>query len=173
MPEEIEQGINDVSKRTEWNKPAAINYALPTEIWREVVDRRNRYAEVKSKIDKGNIQQINDFITYNLNIRQFAQDIIENTNDPDLLKHFYKALNNVTIIDPTCGSGAFLFAAMNILEPLYESCIQRMENFIAEAPKGKYKFFEETLAQVKAPNTPTCNISFTKALFYAICMVWT
>jgi hypothetical protein len=27
--------------------------ALPTEIWREVVDRRNRYTEVKSKIDKG------------------------------------------------------------------------------------------------------------------------
>ena len=73
LPKEIEQGIKDVSKRTEWNKPATINYALPTEIWREVVDRRNRYTEVKSKIDKGDIQQINDFITYNLNIRQFAQ----------------------------------------------------------------------------------------------------
>lgn len=83
----------------------------------------------KSKIDKGDIQQINDFITYNLNIRQFAQDVVENTNDPELLKHFYKALNSVTIIDPTCGSGAFLFAAMNILEPLYEACLQRMEIF--------------------------------------------
>jgi len=150
LPLSIEQGIKDVSKRSEWNKPATINYALPTEIWREVVDRRNRYTEVKSKIDKGGIQHINNFITYNLNIRQFAQDAVENTNDPELLKHFYKALNSVTIIDPTCGSGAFLFAAMNILEPLYESCLQRMENFVAEAPKGKYKFFEETLAQVKS-----------------------
>lgn len=164
LPKEIEQGIEDVSKRSEWNKPATINYALPTEIWREVVDRRNRYTEVKSKIDKGDIQQINDFITYNLNIRQFAQDVVENTNDPELLKHFYKALNSVTIIDPTCGSGAFLFAAMNILEPLYESCLQRMENFVAEGPKGKYKFFEETLAQVKSPEHPNLQYFIYKSI---------
>ncbi len=164
LPKEIEQGIKDVSKRTEWNKPATINYALPTEIWREVVDRRNRYTEVKNKIDKGDIQQINDFITYNLNIRQFAQDVVENTNDPELLKHFYKALNSVAIIDPTCGSGAFLFAAMNILEPLYESCLQRMENFVAEAPKGKYKFFEETLAQVKSPEHPNLQYFIYKSI---------
>lgn len=164
LPKEIEQGIKDISKRTEWNKPATINYALPTEIWREVVDRRNRYTQVKSKIDKGDIQQINDFITYNLNIRQFAQDVVENTNDPELLKHFYKALNSVTIIDPTCGSGAFLFAAMNILEPLYESCLQRMENFVAEAPKGKYKFFEETLAQVKSPEHPNLQYFIYKSI---------
>ncbi len=164
LPKEIEQGIKDVSKRTDWNKPATINYALPTEIWREVVDRRNRYTVVKSKIDKGDIQQINDFITYNLNIRQFAQDVVENTNDPELLKHFYKALNSVTIIDPTCGSGAFLFAAMNILEPLYESCLQRMENFVAEAPKGKYKFFEDTLAQVKSPEHPNLQYFIYKSI---------
>ncbi|MDX2129773.1 MAG: DNA methyltransferase [Chloroherpetonaceae bacterium] len=164
LPKEIEQGIKDVSKRSEWNKPATINYALPTEIWREVVDRRNRYTEVKSKIDNGDIQHINDFITYNLNIRQFAQDVVENTNDPELLKHFYKALNSVTIIDPTCGSGAFLFAAMNILEPLYESCLQRMENFVAEAPKGKYKFFEETLAQVKSPEHPNLQYFIYKSI---------
>jgi len=164
LPEEIKQGIKEVSKRNEWNKPATINYALPTEIWREVVDRRNRYTEVKTKIDKGEINTINDFITYNLNIRQYAQDVVENTNDPELLKHFYKALNSVTIIDPTCGSGAFLFAAMNILEPLYESCIQRMENFVAEAKKGKYDFFEKTLAQVKSPEHPNLQYFIYKSI---------
>ena len=164
LPDEIKQGIKEVSKRTEWNKPATINYALPTEIWREVVDRRNRCTEVKTKIDKGEINTINDFITYNLNIRQYAQDVVENTNDPELLKHFYKALNSVTIIDPTCGSGAFLFAAMNILEPLYESCLQRMENFVAEAKKGKYDFFEKTLAQVKSPEHPNLQYFIYKSI---------
>jgi tRNA1(Val) A37 N6-methylase TrmN6 len=169
LPKEIEIGIdttkpNLLERRKEWNKPAPAEFALPTEIWREVVDRRNRYTAVKSKIDKGDIQHINDFITYNLNIRQFAQDVVENTNDPELLKHFYKALNSVTIIDPTCGSGAFLFAAMNILEPLYESCLQRMENFVAEAPKGKYKFFEETLAQVKSPEHPNLQYFIYKSI---------
>ncbi len=164
LPDEINQGIKDVSKRTDWNKPATINYALPTEIWREVVDRRHRYTEVKTRIDKGEINTINDFITYNLNIRQYAQDVVENTNDPELLKHFYKALNSVTIIDPTCGSGAFLFAAMNILEPLYESCIQRMENFVAEAKKGKYDFFEKTLTQVKSPEHPNLQYFIYKSI---------
>ncbi len=27
------------------------------------------------------------------------------------------------MLDPTCGSGAFLFAALNILKPLYEACL--------------------------------------------------
>jgi len=164
LPTEIDQGIKDVSKRSEWNKLATINYALPTEIWREVVDRRHRYTDIKSKIDSGDIQQINDFITYNLNIRQFAQDAIENTNDSELLKHFYKALISITIIDPTCGSGAFLFAAMNILEPLYECCLQRMEAFISEAPKGKYKYFEEVLAQVKSPEHPNLQYFIYKSI---------
>lgn len=164
LPKEIEQGKKDVSKRTDWNKPATINYALPTEIWREVVDRRNRYSEVKTKIDKGEITAINDFITYNLNIRQFAQDTVESTNDPEWLKHFYKALNSVTIIDPTCGSGAFLFAAMNILEPLYESSLQRIENFVTEAPKGKYKYFEEVLAQVNSPEHPNLQYFIYKSI---------
>ena len=34
------------------------------------------------------------------------------------------------MLDPTCGSGAFLFAALNILEPLYEACLDRMEAFV-------------------------------------------
>ena len=38
----------------------------------------------------------------------------------------------VTILDPTCGSGAFLFAALNILEPLYEACLDRMEAFVED-----------------------------------------
>lgn len=159
LPKEIEIGMdtskpNLIERRKEWNKSAPSEYALPTEIWREVVDRRKRYTEIRDKIDKGEITHINDFITYNLNIRQFTQDVIDNHSDPVFIRHFFNALSAITILDPTCGSGAFLFAAMNILEPLYESCIQRMENFVEEAPKGKYAKFEEILKYVKAPEHP-------------------
>ena len=164
LPKEIAAGVNDVAKRTAWNKPAPDEVALPTEIWREVVERRKRYEEVAQRIRSGAISNINDFITYNLNIRQFAQDVIENTTDPEFLKAFYKALNSVTIIDPTCGSGAFLFAAMNILEPLYEACIQRMEIFVQEGQKGKYKFFEQTLDYVNAPEHPNRSYFIYKSI---------
>ncbi len=130
LPPEIAAGIDDVSKRGLWNTLAPDEYALPTEIWREVVARRSRYEAVHTKLSNGEIDEVNALITYNLDIRQFAQDVIENCEGPELLRAFWKAITQVTILDPTCGSGAFLFAALNILEPLYEACLDRMEIFL-------------------------------------------
>ncbi len=155
LPAEIAIGSDDVSQRTEWNTLAPEEYALPTEIWREVVARRQRHDTVRSKLANGEIDNINDLITYNLDIRQFAQDVIENCEGPELLRAFWKAITQVTVLDPTCGSGAFLFAALNILEPLYEACLDRMQVFLDEvgdAPR-KYKDFRETLDRIaKHPN---------------------
>lgn len=150
--------------RKSWNKPAPSDIALPTETYREVISRRKRYADIKAKIANGEIKKINDFITYNLNIRQFAQDVLETTDDAEFIRYFYQALLRITILDPTCGSGAFLFAALNILELLYEACIQRMWSFVDEAGKGKHKFFEETLAQVNAPEHPNLQYFIYKSI---------
>jgi hypothetical protein len=169
LPEEIEVGLdkqkpNLLERRKDWNKPAPESHALPTEIWREVVDRRERYEDIKIKIQNGEIGSINDFITYNLDITQFAEDVIFNTTDPKFLEAFYKALNRVTIIDPTCGSGAFLFAAMNILESTYESCIQRMRNFIEDEDRHnrndtetfahKFQYFRDVLNNIQSEKHP-------------------
>ena len=155
LPPEIAAGINDVSARTKWNTLAPSEYALPTEIWREAVARRTRYNEVKAKLSNGKIHAINNLITYNLNIRQFAQDVIEHCEGSDLLRAFWRAITQVTVLDPTCGSGAFLFAALNILEPLYEACLDRMQVFLDELPKSgesryprKYTDFREILDRV-------------------------
>ena len=119
--------------RKVWNQKTPQSIGLPTEIYRELIERRKRYADIKQKIDNGEITRINDLITYNLNIRQFTQDFLETTEDPDFIKAFFKSIQKVTILDPTCGSGAFLFAALNILEPLYETCIDRVAGFVEEA----------------------------------------
>lgn len=156
LPPEIAIGIDDVSKRTDWNTLADPNYALPTEIWRETVARRQRYETVRSKLVNGEVRDINDLITYNLNIRQFAQDVIENCEGPELLRAFWKAITEVTILDPTCGSGAFLFAALNILEPLYEACLDRMQVFLDEVDlisesqlSRRYSDFRDILERIK------------------------
>ena len=132
LPEAIAAGIDDVSERGPWNTPAPDEYATPTETWREVVARWERYKSIHAKLSNGEIDDINALITYNLDIRQFAQDVIENCEGPELLRAFWKAITEVTILDPTCGSGAFLFAVLNILEPLYEACLDRMEVFLGE-----------------------------------------
>lgn len=150
--------------RKPWNQKAPSEIALPTETYRELIERRQRCDSLKVRIMNGEINQISDFITYNLNIRQFAQDVIENTQDPDFLRHFYKAINKVTILDPTCGSGAFLFAAMNILEPLYEASLLRMRAFVAEEDrlneeakrtfKNQYKYFRQVLSETQNEHHP-------------------
>src|SRR6266487_603435 len=132
LPPEIAVGLDNVSQRTAWNRPAPEEYALPTEIWREVVARRKRCEEVRDKLASGEVHSINDLITYNLDIRQFALDVIESSEGPELVRAFYNSITNVTILDPTCGSGAFLFAALNILEPLYEACLECMQSMVSD-----------------------------------------
>lgn len=150
IPEEIAIGLdttkpNLLERRYHWNERTPEAFALPTEIWRETIERLQRYNNIKEKIVKGEITDINDFITYNLNIRQFVTDYLANTQNHLFVKHFYHALQHVTILDPTCGSGAFLFAALNILEPLYEVCINRMQEFNAKNPQ----LFKQELQEIE------------------------
>lgn len=162
LPAEIAAGIDNIPKRDDcWNTLADSDYALPTEIWRETVARRQRYETVRAKLANGEVRDINDLITYNLNIRQFAQDVIENCEGPELLRAFWKAITQVTILDPTCGSGAFLFAALNILEPLYEACLDRMQVFLDEVEmisesrqSRKYNNFRNILEDLEQHPNP-------------------
>lgn len=163
LPKNIAAGVNDVAQRGDWNRPAGEAHALPTEIWRETAARRQRAEEVRVRLAAGEVRDINDLITYNLDIQQFAQDVIEGSEGPELVRAFWKALVDIKVLDPTCGSGAFLFAALNTLEPLYEACLDRMQSFIDEvdaaAEQGekhrpeKFSDFRKTLNQVaRHPN---------------------
>jgi len=121
---------------------------LPTETWREYVERRTRCLSLLDKLSSGAVKSADELITLNLDIRQFMQDVIDTATSPDLLRAVWQAivgrvperstdkfLHGITILDPTCGSGAFLFAALNVLEPLYEGCLDRMEGFVEDAKK--------------------------------------
>jgi len=127
LPSIIMAGLEDPSRRSEWNRPAPAAFALPTETWREVVARRQRYQEIHAKLESGTIHCINDFITCNLDMRRFTQDIIETCEEPDLLQALFESIAHLTVLDPTCGSGAFLLAALDILEPLYIACADRLD----------------------------------------------
>ncbi|HNG94772.1 MAG TPA: hypothetical protein PLB32_18365 [Acidobacteriota bacterium] len=134
VPEPVAAGIDDPWLRTQWNEPALADYALPTETWREVVARRQRYAALRARLETGAIHDINQLITENLNLHQFAVDVIEQCSIPGFLFAFWKALERLTILDPTCGAGDFLLAALKTLEPLYSACFSRMQTFLARLP---------------------------------------
>jgi len=169
-----------VEKRKAWNKSASADIALPTEIYREVIERRKRYFDMREKIERGEITEINDFITYNLNIRQFAQDSIENYEGSDFIQAFFEAIAGrkyderksgvtptlgITILDPTCGSGAFLFAALNVLEPLYEGCIMRMREFVeADNSHSGKKFRQFRIVLKEIENHPSESYYILKSI---------
>ena len=155
LPPAIAAGLNDVAQRGGWNKPAPPEYGLPTETWREHVARRQRYEKIRAKLAAGELASISDLITYNLDIEKFAYDAIVRSEGPELVRAFWKALSSVSILDPTCGSGAFLFAALNILEPLYVACLETMAAFIDDLDRSKrphrpekLRDFRTLLAQV-------------------------
>lgn len=150
IPAGIADGLDTTSpnlleRRKDWNNKTPEPWALPTEIWRETIDRLQRCDTVLHKISEGDITQINDFITYNLDIRSFVADLLATTDNHRFVGCFYHALQKITILDPTCGSGAFLFAAMNILEPLYEVCIDRMMEWNQQNPH----LFKEEMSEIQ------------------------
>ena len=153
LPDHIAPGVDDVSKRDGWNTPAPDDCGLPTETWREVVARRTRYCEIKTKLTAGEVGEINDLVTLNLDIEQFAKDVIAQSEGPELLRAFWHALygtrdrsdNGIFVLDPTCGSGAFLFAALNVLEPLFVSCLEGMLGFLNDADRSERKRSPEHL----------------------------
>ena len=126
---------------------SAVNQAeyLPTETEREYAARQKRLAQIRADFAAGKIANVNDLITYNLDIEKFARDWLRGLDDPLTLRAFYfECLKKLTVLDPTVGSGAFLFAAMNIVEPLYEICLDKM----AQCAGPKYPDFRDELARV-------------------------
>jgi len=174
LPDFVQVGMKDAKARMferRYNLGEAVCHTatgergtLPTETWREFVERRTCCMAVRDKLAKGEVKSADDLITLNLDIRQFMQDVIDTATSPDLLRAVWQAIvgrvpekanekfrYGITVLDPTCGSGAFLFAALNILEPLYEACLERMEGFIEDAKKlGKAgeADFAKVLAEV-------------------------
>ncbi len=165
-PADIQNGIdtqapNLLERRKPWNKRADDAVSLPTEIWRETIARHDRTREIRTKLAAGDLKEVGDLITYNLNIRQFAQDLIERCADVALLKSFWfnlagrlprksneKFRHGLSVLDPTCGSGAFLFAALGILKPLYDATLRTLQAVRTDAMIAGEKSSPEKWAEV-------------------------
>lgn len=153
MPDALVAGEHDYAQRQTWNQRAAEPYALPTETWREYFHRRRRTLALREKLANGEIHEVDDLITWNLDIRQFAQDVVVNIGVVDLIRAYWKAIADITILDPTVGSGAFLFAAVRVVEPLYTGLLERMELAVVAEPGPRTKDFGDTLTEARThPN---------------------
>ena len=106
---------------------------LPGETWVETFHRRERVEELRNRIVDGELNSPNDLITENLNAQLLLTDAIDKLDDADSVAKVFDLLTNLSVFDPTCGSGAFLFAALEVLEDLYDHLIDQART-VAEHP---------------------------------------
>jgi hypothetical protein len=116
LPPAVAAGLSDVARRTLWDVAAPEEYALPGETWRDVVVRRHRLHETVAALRSGIIDPP-QIVTHNLDLIRLMGDLCA-AWDAARLNELDTALMSLTVLDPTCGSGAFLCAAFDLLAHL-------------------------------------------------------
>ncbi|WP_418510389.1 Eco57I restriction-modification methylase domain-containing protein [Corallibacter sp.] len=72
----------------------------------------------------------NPLITSNEDVIGAIGDYIDSIDDFNEVKFLYKdVLLELSVLDPSVGSGAFLFAALNILLPIYQKTVFKLKEF--------------------------------------------
>lgn len=153
LPKEVTEAERDDAGILEQLGEA--NAALPGERWREVVDRREHHAWLCAHLAGGTVRQTNEAVTLNLNLQALAVDWLSTLTSPVDVAHAYATLTGLKVLDPTCGSGAFLFAALDVLDELYEAVLARAEHLVENGVDTDDKALEGILAEVRRhPSTP-------------------
>lgn len=129
LPKAISQE-QETFPRPSWNAQAPDTHALPGETWWEVVARRERYVELRDRTAAGGVASLDAALSENIDLETLAIDVIDALDSPDDVVAAWTSLSNIRIIDPTCGSGAFLFAALKILETLYAAILDAADRHV-------------------------------------------
>lgn len=101
--------------------------ALPGETLVEMFHRRDRVDALLARMSIRDFSGTNDLITANLNIQLLISDVIELVDESSVVAEIWNRISSLSIIDPTCGSGAFLFSALESLEDIYGHLADRAE----------------------------------------------
>ncbi len=110
---------------------------LPGESWVETFHRRTRVEKLRQDISEGYVNDVNSIITLNLNSHLLVLDVISSIKSGEQFLKFWLSIKTMSIIDPTCGSGAFLFAALEVLEDIYGGMLDAARVLATGNPKIK------------------------------------
>ena len=132
LPENVH--VQDgVWPRPGWNDLADDSWGLPGESWWEVSHRLSQFQELCVNLRAGLVTSADEGVTSNLDLETLAIDVIDGLDSPEDVLTAWKILTDLKIVDPTCGSGAFLFAALKILEVLYETILDSAARHLVTA----------------------------------------
>lgn len=101
---------------------------LGGETWVEMFHRRSEVEALVDLLATGSLAEIDDLITHNLNGQLLLEDCILGIKNDEQFQSFWVSLTSLSVLDPTCGSGAFLFAALEVLEDVYARLLDAAED---------------------------------------------
>jgi hypothetical protein len=130
LPGEIVAEANQM-ERPSWDATAPPEHiALTAETWWEVVDRREHVVGLRERMRKGKVKSYAEAISENLDLETLALDVVDAIDNPADVAAAWSILTGLRVLDPTCGSGAFLFAALNVLHLLYGAVLDAAETHL-------------------------------------------
>ncbi|HEX3466503.1 MAG TPA: DNA methyltransferase, partial [Candidatus Elarobacter sp.] len=88
--------------------------------------------DVRAAAHLGSFPTPAECIRDNVDLRRLLPEAIGRSEDARFAAAVYDAVSCITVLDPACGSGAFLFAAMNVLAPAYTACLRRLGTTAAQ-----------------------------------------
>ena len=102
--------------------------ALPTETPREREARRVHSQQLLQRLRQGGVTP-NDLVTWNLDSERLLCDLMQSS--APITAAVQEAIARITILDPTCGDGAFLSAALALVQRLASGGRQPPEGGLA------------------------------------------
>lgn len=119
---------------------------LPGETYWETHRRLQYLDDLRNVINDGNLLTLSDLVSWNLDLETLLIDLIDGIDTAQDVIQIWNALSNLKVIDPTCGSGAFLFAALNQLESIYSVLLDVAE---VHAKTSRNEELRQLLGEVK------------------------
>jgi hypothetical protein len=144
LPPEVETLHADA---TTWSDLSSVGTSaevcLPGETWLDVIERREHTEHLVSAIDAGAIGSVGDLIVANVDVRAVLTASIRGLTSPDDVLAAWKITTSTKVLDPTCGSGAFLFAALDILDEVYAAILEIAELHVASGSNRAQDVLQE------------------------------
>jgi hypothetical protein len=136
LPSHVEAGTEEPRARGTWNGLADPEVSNTNETWRDVVRRRETLRENRRLLASGVLPTVEELVSLNVDLQQLIVDLVARCTTTAEVETILETVARTTVLDHACGSGAFLFSALQQFERLYSACVDRLEELTTDAGTG-------------------------------------
>lgn len=124
----FEKYINQRENGAYYTEIDTIKYINENTILLYLLKKLDRKEEVKLYISNVfiKINKIEDLIKESIDLVTVLKSIIEESNIKNIEENLLNILDDIKILDPTCGTGAFLLNVVDILEDIYRTIFSKL-----------------------------------------------